>query len=92
MRPGAACLSSSGQTEGWIAAHTGVLDVLVVNLRKVETGLDLVEFATCIFFEIEYSLYTLWQAMRRVWRLGQTQAVKVVYAVYQETLEEAALA
>jgi len=30
--------------------------------------------------------------MRRVWRLGQTQAVKVVYAVYQETLEEAALA
>lgn len=78
--------------EGWIAAHAGVLDVLVVNPRKVETGLDLVEFATCIFFEIEYSLYTLWQAMRRVWRLGQTQAVKVVYAVYQETLEEAALA
>ncbi len=36
-------------------------------------------FATCIFFEIEWSLYTLWQAMRRVWRLGQTQAVKVVY-------------
>lgn len=30
--------------------------------------------------------------MRRVWRLGQTQAVKVVYAVYQNTLEEAALA
>ena len=78
--------------EGWIAAHAGVLDVLIVNPRKVETGLDLVDFATCIFFEIEWSLYTLWQAMRRVWRLGQTQAVKVVYAVYQETLEEAALA
>jgi len=78
--------------EGWIAAHAGVLDVLIVNPRRVETGLDLVDFATCIFFEIEFSLYTLWQAMRRVWRLGQTQAVKVVYAVYQETLEEAALA
>lgn len=78
--------------EGWIAAHAGVLDVLIVNPRKVETGLDLVDFATCIFFEIEWSLYTLWQAMRRVWRLGQTQAVKVVYAVYQNTLEEAALA
>lgn len=78
--------------EGWIVANAPGLDVLVVNPKKIETGLDLVDFATCIFFEIEFSLYTLWQAMRRVWRLGQTQAVKVVYAVYSNTLEEAALA
>ena len=30
--------------------------------------------------------------MRRVWRLGQTQPVKIAYAVYQNTLEEAGLA
>ena len=61
------------------------------KVRCVPT-LHLVDFATCIFFEIDYSLYSMWQAMRRVWRLGQTQAVKVVYAVYRNTLEEAALA
>jgi hypothetical protein len=30
--------------------------------------------------------------MRRVWRLGQTKPVKVLFLVYQHTLEEAALA
>jgi len=30
--------------------------------------------------------------MRRVWRLGQTRPVKVVYAVYRGTMEEQALA
>jgi hypothetical protein len=45
-----------------------------------------------VFYEIEYSLYTLWQALRRVWRLGQTKAVKAVFVVYQNTLEAQALA
>jgi hypothetical protein len=77
--------------EAWIASNVDRLDALIVNPKKVETGLDLIQFATCIFFELEFSLYTLWQAMRRVWRLGQTQPVKVLYAVYQGTLESAAL-
>jgi len=37
-------------------------------------------------------LYTLWQACRRVWRLGQTRPVKVVYAVYGGSMESKALA
>jgi SAM-dependent methyltransferase/ribosomal protein S27AE len=80
------------QREAWIADHAADLDVLLVNPRKVETGLDLVAFATVVFYEIEYSLASFWQAMRRVWRLGQTQPVKIAYAVYQNTLEEAGLA
>jgi hypothetical protein len=78
--------------EAWIAAHMPVMDALITNPRKVETGLDLVQFATVVFYEIEYSLTSFWQAMRRVWRLGQTQPVKVVYSVYKGTLEEAGLA
>jgi SAM-dependent methyltransferase len=78
--------------EAWINANMPSLDVLITNPRKVETGLDLVQFATVVFYEIEYSLPSFWQAMRRVWRLGQTQPVKVVYAVYKGTLEEAGLA
>jgi hypothetical protein len=80
------------QREAWIVEHAAGLDVLLVNPRKVETGLDLVAFATVVFYEIEYSLASFWQAMRRVWRLGQTQPVKIAYAIYRHTLEEAGLA
>ncbi len=78
--------------ERWIEQHVFKLDVLITNPRKVETGLDLVAFPSAVFYELDYSLYTLWQAQRRVWRLGQTQPVKVVYTVYRDTLEEKALA
>ncbi len=83
---------SPSKREAWIEKHVHDLDALIVNPRKVETGLDLVAFSTAVFYEPDYSLYTLWQAMRRVWRLGQTQPVKVVYAVYEDSMEEAALA
>jgi hypothetical protein len=78
--------------EAWIDRQVHDIDVLITNPKKIETGLDLIKFATIICFEIEYSLYTLWQFMRRVWRLGQTKPVKVLFLVYQHTLEEAALA
>lgn len=78
--------------EAWINQRVHEMDVLITNPRKVETGLDLIQFATCIFFELDYSLYTLWQAMRRVWRLGQTRPVKVLFPVYRGTVEAAALA
>lgn len=77
--------------ESWIEKHAPNLDVLICNPRLVETGLDLVMFSTAIFYEIEYSLYTLWQAVRRVWRLGQTKPVKVLFSVYDNTLEARAL-
>jgi hypothetical protein len=78
--------------EAWIEKNGHRTDVLIVNPRLVETGLDLVQFATVVFYEIDYSLYTVWQAMRRVWRLGQSEPVKVVFVGYAETLEEKALA
>ncbi len=77
--------------EAWIEKHFEA-DVLITNPRLVQTGLDLVSFQTVVFFEPEYSLYTLWQALRRVWRLGQTQPVKAVFAVYKDAMEARALA
>lgn len=35
---------------------------------------------------------TLWQAVRRVWRLGQTQPVKAIFSVYNSAMEATALA
>jgi hypothetical protein len=68
-------------------------DVLVVNPRLVETGMNLHDYGFCeiVFYEIEYSLYTMWQAMRRVWRLGQTKDVGVSFAVYEGTQEATAI-
>ena len=77
--------------EEWIAKRANTLDVLICNPRLVATGLDLIQFSTVIFFEIEFSLYTLWQSVRRVWRLGQTKPVKAVFSVYNSTMESAAL-
>jgi hypothetical protein len=78
--------------EEWIANRAAHIDVLVCNPKLVETGLDLVQFATVIFFEAEFSLYCLWQAVRRVWRLGQTKPVKALFSVYEGTMEARALA
>jgi hypothetical protein len=77
--------------EEWIAKRTPATDVLICNPKLVETGLDLIAYSTVVFLEIEYSLYTLWQAVRRVWRLGQLRPVKAVFAVYQGTMEARAL-
>ena len=78
--------------EEWIQSHAKDMDVLLTNPMKVATGLDLIMFSTCIFYELDYSLFTLWQAMRRVWRLGQQKPVKVMFPVYNDSMESAALA
>lgn len=77
--------------EDWIARKTPFTDVLVCNPKLVETGLDLIDYATVVFAETEFSLYTMWQAIRRVWRLGQTKPVKAVFCVYTSSLEDKAL-
>jgi hypothetical protein len=60
-------------------------DVLIVNPRLVETGVNLIAYPTVIFDQIDYSLFTVWQAVRRTWRLGQEQPVKVIFLTYTMT-------
>jgi len=88
-------LSASSMTpakrEAWINTNAPGMDVLIVNPKLVETGLDLVMFNDIIFYELPLSLYTLWQAMRRVWRLGQSKDVMCRFMVYSETIEQALL-
>lgn len=79
--------------EEWVASRVGDgLDVLITHPRLVATGLDLVAFQTVVWLEIDYSVYVLRQASRRVWRIGQDQPVEVVHLVYQDTLQAEALA
>jgi len=67
------------------------LDVLICHPRLVQTGLDLIDFPTLVWGEVDYSVYVMRQASRRSWRIGQTRPVKVVYMAYRNTLQADAL-
>ena len=79
---------SPAKREAWIKINAPEMDVLIVNPKLVETGLDLVQFSSLVFYETTVSLYTLWQTIRRVWRLGQDKEVNVTFLAYANTVEE----
>lgn len=77
--------------ESFIKSMEPYHDVMATNPKLIETGLDLIEFPTFIFFQTGYSVYTLRQASRRPWRIGQEKEVKVFYLSYLDTMQEKAL-
>jgi SNF2 family DNA or RNA helicase len=80
------------EREAWIAEQVKAgVDVVISNPELVKTGLDLIAFPSLAFFQTGYNTFTLMQASRRSWRIGQTEPVRVRYFHYQHTLQEAAL-
>jgi hypothetical protein len=84
--------------EEWIARHAPGCDVAISHPKLVETGLDLFDkggrhnFATLIFYELPgFDLYTLRQASRRSWRIGETLPCRVRYLYYAGTAQARAL-
>lgn len=78
--------------EAWVAQKVKQgIDVLICHPRLVQTGLDLIDFPTICWYETDYSVYTMRQASRRSWRIGQTKPVKVVFMAYHNTLQANAL-
>lgn len=78
--------------EDWVSRRVGEgLDALIVHPRLVQTGLDLIDFPTICWYETEYSVYTMRQASRRSWRIGQRLPVRVIYYAYGGTLQAQAL-
>jgi hypothetical protein len=57
----------------------------------VQTGLDLWSFPDIFFYETGYSIYTLRQASRRSWRIGQRNNVNVKFFFYAGTMQETCL-
>ena len=81
----------SGDTEGrakiisnWVEKG---MQVLITNPKKVEVGMDLLDFPSIIFYQIPMSTYTLRQASRRSWRIPQKRPVKVYYLTYSATMQ-----
>jgi SNF2 family DNA or RNA helicase len=84
---------STEKREAWVRSKmkTGEYDVMIANPNLIKTGLDLIEFPTIIFFQTGYSIFTLRQASRRSWRIGQNIPVRVYYLSYAETMQAVAL-
>jgi superfamily II DNA or RNA helicase len=66
-------------------------DVMLTNGRLVETGMDLLFASTIIQYGTEYSVSSLRQSVRRSWRLGQKNPVRVVFLSYGKTMQETAM-
>ena len=84
---------STEKREAWVRSkiESGEYNIMVTNPNLIKTGLDLIEFPTIIFFQTGYSVFTLRQASRRSWRIGQEQPVRVYYLSYGGTMQETAL-
>jgi hypothetical protein len=84
--------------EEWIHKNAKGLDVVLSHPKLVETGLDLFDkggnhnFCTLIFYETGYNLFTLRQASRRSWRIGQKKDCRVIYLYYAGTMQARAMA
>jgi SNF2 family DNA or RNA helicase len=67
------------------------MQVMICNPSLVETGLDLLEFTSIVFYQMGYNLFTMRQASRRSWRLSQSKNIKVYFMYYKDTIQEKAI-
>jgi len=80
------------QREEWLRQKvTEDVQVVIGNPTLVQTGLDLLDFPTIIFYQTGYSVFTLRQASRRSWRIGQDKPVHIHYLHYRGTMQERAI-
>ena len=76
----------ASKREDWVAdqVERGI-DVLITNPELVKTGLDLLDFPTIVFMQSGFNVYTMMQAARRSWRIGQKHDVRVIFLGYAGT-------
>ena len=84
--------------EQWIEEHGRDYDVMLSHPELVKTGLDLFSkkqgghnYPTIIFYETGYNLFTMRQAARRAWRIGQPMDCRIYYLYYRETMQHKAM-
>jgi hypothetical protein len=88
------------EREAWIAERMPNLDVCISHPQLVETGLDFFQkmgdsyaynVPSIIGYSVGYSTFTMRQAMRRAWRIGQREDCRNYYLHYQDTMQSRAL-
>lgn len=84
--------TAAAEREEWIEKQINKgIDVLICNPKLVETGLDLLDFTSIVFYQVGYNIFTMRQASRRSWRLSQTKDIKVYFLYYDKTIQAQAL-
>lgn len=63
-------------------------DVCIVSQELVKVGLDLLCTPTLIFYQFSWSLFTINQAAKRAYRIGQTEQCRLFYLAYRDTMQE----
>lgn len=91
---------SAAKREQWMHKRAGQgMKVMICNPRLCETGLDfcwvekgtVYNYPTLIFYQCGYSLFTVWQAAGRSWRLNQREECRTYYLAYAGTVQQAIL-
>lgn len=84
---------SPDKREEWVAKRVeNGIDCLITNPSLVETGLDLNDFTTIIYYNVGYNLFTFRQSSRRSWRINQkAPKVEVYILFYKGTMQHRAI-
>ncbi|KQN96852.1 helicase-related protein [Paenibacillus sp. Leaf72] len=81
--------SSVGRFE-WLEKHREKgTKVLIMSASLVQVGLDLLEWPTLMFWQMNDNIDVLRQASRRAWRIGQSLECRVRYYVSEKTQQMA---
>jgi hypothetical protein len=83
----------------WIEKEGKKADVVISHPQLVQTGLDFFgkqpgshNFNAIAFYETGYNPFTMQQAARRAWRIGQSKDCRVYYLHYAATMQQRAMA
>ena len=91
---------SASARENWMHAKAKEgMKIMLCNPRLCETGLDfcwkdngtIYNYPTLIFYQSGYSLFVMWQAAGRAWRLNQREECRTYYVGYEKTVQQAIL-
>jgi hypothetical protein len=79
--------------ESWVEKQVrDGIQVMITNPSLVETGLDLNDFTTILYYNISYNLFTLRQSSRRSWRINQrAPRIEVYFFYYEGTMQHRAI-
>lgn len=81
------CYDGRSEDKDWLKFLDGY-DILITQIKKGGTGLNLQCASTVIFFSLTYSYIDLSQAKDRVHRNGQKNKVSIYYLLGKDTIEE----
>ncbi len=79
--------------EAWLRRQMAAgIQALICQPRLVALGLDLIHFPTVVWFQPDPDTFTVRQATRRSYRIGQPRPVRVFHMAYAGSAQEMLLA